>query len=469
MLAALTFVCLAAAPPPVSKAESLAKAKQWEELYLAFAAADPKPYSEGDQKTIGADLAKGCGALEKNDAVMAYSLGEKAVQFDASADALLCLGRAGSKADQKTAAEQALKKGEGAFPTDGRFPLELGRLALSEKDGPSAIAALARVPKKTKESKEADALMKQARALKADHDSTRDEAAQQERELRKKQDLAAGGPTARPEPQVAEAEPNNPQKHRVTAGDSLSYETATDSEGRRVRQNAHFRFRYFNGQKDFGQRADYEGSVAQSLEEAKSASAKVLGATREAACDVILYSKEEFRMHHGASFAQAIAGFYSDNAIRMNDSAEMNDKNQAVLVHEYTHAVIDELASNHDERVPIWVNEGLAEWTEWQFQGNERGPGNTRGQLAQYAKANKIPSLKGMVHGALAQGPNPALAYAVSASAIGLLVSRGGVNQVVEYIREVGKGADPDQALKDRFGKNMADLDEELVHELASR
>src|SRR5207302_1218515 len=146
----------------------------------------------------------------------------------------------------------------------------LGKLALAEKDGVSAIAAFERVPKKSKESKEAEALLKQARALKTDHDSARGEAAQQERELAKKQNLAAPGTSSAPQT-VAAAEPNNPAKHRVTAGDSLAYETATDSEGRRVRQNAHFRFRYFNGQKDFGQRADYEGSVAQSLEEAKSA------------------------------------------------------------------------------------------------------------------------------------------------------------------------------------------------------
>ena len=49
--------------------------------------------------------------------------------------------------------------------------------------------------------------------------------------------------------------------------------------------------------------------------------------------DVILYSKSEFIMHHGAQAARSVAGFYSDNAIRMNDSAEINPHNQTVLVH----------------------------------------------------------------------------------------------------------------------------------------
>ncbi len=466
MLRVAVLLVLVASPPKAEKAESLAKAKQWEELYLAFAAADPKGYSEAERKSVGVALAKGCDALEKSDAVMAYSLADKAAEFDANAEALLCLGRAGNRSDQKTAAEQALKKGEAAFPSDARFPLELGRLALAEKDGKGAVAALERVPKKSKEAKEADALLKQARTLKADSDSAHDEAAAQERELRKRQDQAAQGGAPAPPPEAMEG---NPGKHRISTTESLSYESATDEQGRRVRQNAHFRFRYFNGQKDFGQRAEYEGSVQAALEEARNGSKRVLGQTREKPTDVILYSKEEFEMHHGRGFASAIAGFYTDSAIRMNDSAEMNAKNQAVLVHEYTHAVIDEISGFHDQRVPIWFNEGLAEWTEWQYQGTDDGPQQTRAILKQYAQAKRLPSLQEMSRGALAQQPNPPLRYATSASAIGLLVKRGGMSNVIGFIQDVGGGANPEEALQQRFGKGMAELSEELQSELAGR
>src|SRR6185436_2190694 len=108
------------------------------------------------------------------------------------------------------------------------------------------------------------------------------------------------------------------------AGGSSSYESGVDEEGRRTRGNQYFRFRYFNGQRDFGQRADYEGRVQSALEEARQASNRLLGQARQSPTDVILYSKAEFVMHHGAQAARAIAGFYSENAIRMNDSAEIN-------------------------------------------------------------------------------------------------------------------------------------------------
>ena len=153
----LALALILAAAPPASKAESLASSRAWEELYLAFAAAQPKDYGEPDRKKLAVALSKGCAALEAEDAVMAYSLGEKAADFEPIADALVCVGRTGTKTDQKSAAEAALNKGHTAFPKDGRFALELGRLALSEHDGDQAVLALSGVPKKSPQAKEAEA------------------------------------------------------------------------------------------------------------------------------------------------------------------------------------------------------------------------------------------------------------------------------------------------------------------------
>ncbi len=58
MLRALPLLLLLGAPPKAEKADALAKAKQWEELYLAFAAADPKGYSDAEQKSVGKALQK---------------------------------------------------------------------------------------------------------------------------------------------------------------------------------------------------------------------------------------------------------------------------------------------------------------------------------------------------------------------------------------------------------------------------
>src|SRR6185369_16848173 len=99
MSALVLTLVLAAAPPPASKAVELSNKGQWEELYLAFAAVPAKGYSDADKKKLAAALAKGCEALEPTDAAMAIGLGEKAIEMEPVADALLCVGKVGPKVE----------------------------------------------------------------------------------------------------------------------------------------------------------------------------------------------------------------------------------------------------------------------------------------------------------------------------------------------------------------------------------
>ncbi|HYH96269.1 MAG TPA: hypothetical protein VD972_09870, partial [Hyalangium sp.] len=58
----LLALLLTAAPSP-QQAQQLAKTQAWEDLYLAYSAADPKGYSDADRKAIAGPLLKGCEAL----------------------------------------------------------------------------------------------------------------------------------------------------------------------------------------------------------------------------------------------------------------------------------------------------------------------------------------------------------------------------------------------------------------------
>lgn len=464
----LALALVISAPPPVGKATELAKAQNWEELYLAYAAAPASGYSAGDKKKLSAALAKGCEALASSDAVMAFGLGEKAAELDASADALWCVGRLGPKVEQNTAAEAALKKGLAAFPKDGRFGLALGKQLLAENDTQGALAALEKVPKKSPEAAEAEALKKRAKALAKDDASARAEAERDARAV----EQGAGGGKGRPagrETIDALGGGRAPPGAPPSTGLGSSYESSTDGEGRRIRANQHFRFRYFNGQRDFGQRAEYEGRVQAALESAREASRRILGDSRQSATDVILYSKEEFRMHHGSAMAQAIAGFYSENAIRMNDSAEINPHNQATLVHEYTHAVIDEAASFKTHQVPIWMNEGLAEWVEWRYQGHDGPSVGQAAQLRAAAKQGGLPRLASLERQALVNTGDPGMAYATSACAIRLLVKIKSEAAVLTMIRDIGKGTPWPRALSDHFGLTPERLQEQLDDDLKRR
>ncbi len=114
-------------------------------------------------------------------------------------------------------------------------------------------------------------------------------------------------------------------------------------------------------------------------------------------------------MHHGSQMSQTIAGFYSENAIRMNDSAEINAQNQAVLVHEYVHAVLDEVTHfSTDERVPVWLNEGFADVGRVAVHVDNDGPPPlVKKQLQGVAMQKRVPSLVEMSKTALVNQPNP--------------------------------------------------------------
>ena len=262
MLGPLLALAVTAAPN-AAQAISFAKAKQWEELYLAFAAANPEASAKGDRPKIAQALLSGCLALQVDDAVMAFSLGEKSVAFGPTADGLSCTAITAKRSDQRGAAEEALRKGLSLFAKDGRFALELGRLYLEDGQPGEAASMFARVPPKAKESAEAKRLVAQIARETPGSDA----------EVRSP-DPVRGERAEAPSPPVRAS--------------SRSYESSVDGDGRRVRQNQYFRFYYFNSKRDFGQRAEYEGKVQGALEDARVQAQQLLGVAREKPVDVIL-------------------------------------------------------------------------------------------------------------------------------------------------------------------------------------
>lgn len=445
MLTALLLV-LTASPPPASKALALEKAAQWDDLYLAFASAPPASYSKSERPKIAGALARGCAALLGEDAIMAYSLGERSVVFQPTAEGLYCTGVSGLKSDQRASAEESFRAGMAKYPKDFRFPLELGRLFAVEGDATGARDMFRRVPPKAPEFSDA-----QTEPVRLPKEPV--------------PEGASPGPTPPPEtvepPRSRGGKPAPPP-----STGSLGYQSSVDDEGRRVRANQYFRFRYFNAQRDFGQRAEYEGRVQGALDEARRASDRLLGVSRATPTDVILYSRAEFEMHHGPQAARSIAGFYSASAIRMNDSAEITPQNQATLVHEYVHAVVDELSGFHDENVPVWLNEGLAEFTEWRYEGHEVPQLGLAHAIRQLAISDRLPALSSMSRGPLIGMSNPALAYAVSALAVKVLVSKRGMSEVLGLIRDCGRGVEFVTALSQRYGQTAEEFDREVAAEL---
>jgi hypothetical protein len=153
----------------------------------------------------------------------------------------------------------------------------------------------------------------------------------------------------------------------------------------------------------------------------------------------------------------------------MNDSAEINPHNQAVLVHEYTHAVLDEVAHFHDHLVPVWLNEGLATWVEWRYQGFDGPPPLVQKEIQGAALQKRLPSLKEMAKSALVNQSNPRLRYDVSGAAVHLLLKDGGSQNLLGLFSDVGGGQGFDAVFEKRYGKTVGEFEEKLADELKSR
>jgi|GEM_PF-966497 len=464
---------LAASPQtPAQKAKELSGQKSWEELYLAFASGDATAVPEEQRATVSSALVKGCQALMKDDTVMAYSMGERAVLFEESAPALRCLASAARMTEQRAAAESALVKGVTRFPKDGSFPLELGKLLLEEQDFVGAQAALEKVPPRVKESAEAKKLLQQTRQHTLQEDAARSEAARIEKSL-------GGGPRRRGQAVLPTNSSGGEETSVVSLRDDLQpgmsirtptvgFESGLDRFGRRTRANSRFVVSYYDNGRDFAQRTDYEGKVVEVLDEAYHFTRNFLGVARETPVSVVLYTAREFHDTFGAMASESAAGMYFKDAIRINNAVELTRQTKATLVHEYVHATVADICGggNRDAEVglPFWLNEGLAEHMEERYLGVE-GPNKVVQSQMKIAVGQRQIHLRDMVDKPPIQMWSPALAYSISAVAVRELLRQEGTHRLLTLIREVcsapvTKENPFEEALRTHYGKTMEDLEE---------
>lgn len=449
MYALLLALSLSAAPT-LQQARTHAAAKAWEELYFDWSAVKVDAVPTADRAPLAALMLDGARALAPTDGVMAWSLAELSCKLHPTPAGLLQLARSARATQQATAAEEALRKGVEQFPGDADLLLELGTQLVQEQDYKRAVAVLEKVPAKSPRTAEARALVGKAKAALKEEAAALKEADALERRLLTGAPAPAGSTAA-----------------GSTAPASLSYESSEGPGGMRVRQNARFRFRYFSAGRDFGQRADYEGHIQAAMDEAWGASQRILGAVRQAPLDVILYSREEFALHQGAAAAQTQAGHYTQGAIRMNDSAAITPKVKATLVHEYVHAVTDELVGN--ERLPRWFAEGIAEWVEFRYLGGDGAPLQVAARIRSAAAQGGLPTLEQMTDQPPIHSPDPAAAYGFCALAVRELGQRGGFPGLLRLMEDVRGGTPFEEALQRRFDRTPATLDEEVRRGLGKR
>jgi tetratricopeptide (TPR) repeat protein len=442
---ALAALLCAQGSPTAADAKSLLAAKKWDELYLRFASAKPDAYSAADRKAISQALLTAAKGLASDDKALAFSSAEAAARFEPRLLTYLYAAELARGMNNPGQASDMLDK---AIALDGKNAKALvarADLAMAEADHALALKLFERVPRASPESAKARAGAKAAKQALEQNRA----AAGEVRKLEK--DLATGKAFTRQTPPIA---------HEPPAGESK----ALGLQGMRKRESKYFHFIYSGEGKDFAVRADYEGKVLDALEEARRFVEKEWGQAREKPVDVVLYTKEEYELHFGGSSLGRALGFYSGK-IRVSNAAEITPELSAVIVHEYVHAVVDELVSG--KPVPPWIQEGTATVVEQQYRGSPEGssPAGINKRLRDLARSNRLPPLQ-TLNTSFIEMEDPTIAYHFSAAAVRELISRGGIGKYLEFLQDVGRGKPFRSAFAAHYFPSLAELDEAVRSEL---
>lgn len=168
---------------------------------------------------------------------------------------------------------------------------------------------------------------------------------------------------------------------------------------------------------------------------------------------VLIYSAESFRAMR-AETPEWMAGQY-DGKIRVPlPSAQMNPASvQAILSHEYTHAVIHDLTRG---KCPTWLNEGLAE-----YEGRKHFT-QPLYRLAQAYQAKKmIPWLQLSDHiSPTLPAETVGLAYEQSYSMVSYLIDRYGMWRVRKLLKAIAAGQSWDAAMADELNIKLTRLEQ---------
>jgi len=156
------------------------------------------------------------------------------------------------------------------------------------------------------------------------------------------------------------------------------------------------------------------------------------------------------------------AGLY-DGKIRFTEDL-FSDSNylKAVLYHEYTHVIVHIMGGRN---VPIWINEGLAEYSARKFKPVSH-ISSRESLLKTAAEKNVIIPFKQLSITSLAglkrlSYPLIALLYAQSDSFVTYIIEKFTIHDMRTILEYLGDGGNPQNALMDTFNYSLEELEKE--------
>jgi len=185
------------------------------------------------------------------------------------------------------------------------------------------------------------------------------------------------------------------------------------------------------------------GDILSALEDAYSNVGRDLSFFPTGRIPVILYTRKDFRtVTAGPDWS---GGLY-DGKIRLpvGGAEELSQQLKAVLFHEYTHVVVQEITHGN---CPTWLNEGLAE-----LEGRKIF-NQPLSELGKAVKGDNYLDFNRLEGGFTAlDTKGAALAYQQSYTFVNFMVSAYGWPKVIELLQQLGSGRKTAEAMKQVMG-----------------
>ena len=210
----------------------------------------------------------------------------------------------------------------------------------------------------------------------------------------------------------------------------------------------HFRVRFDDGEDPVAAEA-----VLRSLDDAYQVVGRKLGTFPNDPLPVVLYADQDF---HRVTQTPDWAGAAFDGRLKFpaRGLAAGHDLDR-VARHEYAHALIHALAPN---RVPVWLNEGLAMWAE------EERHGDRRDWAERSLDGHPVQSLRALEQ-PFTQIPRELVgaAYAQSYLTVLLLVEWYDERRIPRLLEEMGRGSGAAEAFDAVYPVSLEHFEEEVA------
>lgn len=420
--------------PPVARAEALAAKKDAEALFLEFGAVKAEDYPAAERGRVARALLTAAEAA-RQDPMIAVGLAEKAVVLERTAAALTLLASLEVDLGQRAAAAGHLDEALAADPV--HVPALLARAELATKENDHGVAA-GMYERAFAAGAKVKPQLEKARAAAKASDQAVANLKKTEAEIKTRVADATRNISRDWLKQILKEEAETSERKRLAP------------DGVRQQEMRNFVFSYSAGSKLAKDMFAFEGKVEKVLEKTYDFVTDKLGHRLEKRTPVILLTSQEFAEKHAGTPMSRAGGFWNGQQIVINGGSAIDERFAQVMVHEFTHVVVTDLAGHGTP--PRWLNEGLAENLELCVAGlNGKPHGSTLAMLASLKAKGRLPKLGELDPLFVSMASGVEVAYGLASVAAHLLIEKRGYREYVDALREM-KRTRPLQVIEKYWG-----------------